>query len=184
MKNFVISLSTFIVCNVSLIYAQETKPLEPYFTKDGKVEQFEKATAKMEAKAVGMGYGGVNNYLTVFNSKKSAVRFKQNEIPKFYITLPDNASSESITIVKADKVKESKTYRRFVQSGVSMGGTKDMSSYQLVLPLKNSGNGSYEIVVPQDIEAGEYSFVISSSTQYDPFVSPLEKKIFCFAIEP
>lgn len=47
--------------------------------KVGKVEQFEKATAKMEAKAIGMGYGEVNNYLTVFNSKKSTIRFKMNK---------------------------------------------------------------------------------------------------------
>ncbi|PQA93399.1 hypothetical protein SAMN05421796_105132 [Chryseobacterium piscicola] len=184
MKKFVKILSTIILFSFSIFHAQQIKVLEPYYLKDGKSEQFEKATAKIEAKAIGMGYGGVNNYLTIFNSKHSTVRFKNNEIPKFYIKLPDNAFSESITIVKADKVKESKTYRRFVQSGVSAGGTKDMSKYQIVLPLKTTENSVYEIIIPQNLEAGEYSFVINSGVQYDPFTNPMEKKLFCFAIEP
>ncbi len=169
--------------SVSLVFAQEIKPLEPYYTINGKNEVFEKATAKMESKAVGMGYGGVNSYLTVFNSKSSATRFKTNEIPKIYIKLPENVFTENITIVKADKVKESKTYRRFVQSGVSAGGTKDMSKYQILLPLKSIGNGISEIIIPQDIEEGEYSFVINGAAQYDPFAGVMEKKIFCFGID-
>lgn len=184
MKKFVKILSAVSLFSISILCAQEIRVLEPYYLKEGKPEQFEKATAKIEAKAVGMGYGGVNNYLTVFNSKSSTVRFKNNEIPKLYIKLPDNASSESITVVKADKLKESKTYRRFVQSGVSAGGAKDMSKYQIVLPLKNTENNVYEIVIPQNLESGEYSFVISSAVQYDPFANPMEKKLFCFAIEP
>lgn len=184
MKKIVKSLSTISLFSLAILHAQEIKVLEPYYLKQGKPEQFEKASAKIEAKAVGMGYGGVNSYLTIFNSKHSTVRFKNNEIPKFYIKLPDNVSSESITIVKADKVKESKTYRRFVQSGISAGGTKDMSKYQIVLPLKNTEKGIYEIIIPQNLEAGEYSFSINASLQYDPFVNPMEKKLFCFAVEP
>ncbi len=59
-----------------------------------------------------------------------------------------------------------------------------MSKYQIVLPLKNTENGIYEIIIPQNLEAGEYSFIINSGVQYDPFTNPMEKKLFCFAIEP
>lgn len=183
MKKNASILSIVAICTVSVIQAQEIKPLEPYYlSSNGKIEQFEKASAKMETKAIGMGYGGANTYLTIFKNPNSSVRFKNNEIPKFFIKLPSNAVSESINIVKADKVK-GKTYRRFVQQGFASGGAKDMSKYHISLPLIKTANDGYEISVPQNLEPGEYSFLISASTTYDPFANPLEKKIYCFAIE-
>ena len=57
MKNCKI-LSTVSMFSLSIFHAQEIKVLEPYYLKDGKLEQFEKATAKLKLKAIGMGYGG------------------------------------------------------------------------------------------------------------------------------
>ena len=59
-----------------------------------------------------------------------------------------------------------------------------MSKYKIVLPLKTQKTESMKLLFPQNLEAGEYSFVISSGVQYDPFANPMEKKLFCFAIEP
>lgn len=90
---------------------------------------FEKVGAKMEAKSIGMGYGGVNTYYTIFDSPTSSVRFHHDSIPQFIITVdPGTDVFEMVLIVKADVVKN-KTYRRFVKSGISMAGSKDMSAY-------------------------------------------------------
>lgn len=114
------------------IKAQEVqKNFVPYFMKDGKVESFERKGAKIEAKAIGFGYGGVNQYLTIFNSKYSNVRFKSNDVPKFIMSLDEGIDPLDIVIIsKADVVKKRKKYRRFIQKGNSMGGgSKDISQH-------------------------------------------------------
>ena len=70
-----------------------------------------------------MGYGGVNSYHTILNSKNSSVRFSSGRIPKFIIEIEDNTETfELVVIVKADVTNRITTYRRFLQSGAGRLG--------------------------------------------------------------
>jgi hypothetical protein len=155
----------------------------PMYIKNDSTYFFEKVGSKMESKAIGMGYGGMNSYYTIFNSPTSSVRFKQNEIPTFIITVdPGTDVFEMILIVKADVVKN-KTYRRFVKSGVAAGGSKDMSAYQIKPELKQLDKNKYQIVLPP-LAAGEYAFMpIFKGTQGQSIRTASGSiRLFCFGI--
>lgn len=144
---------------------------------------FEKVGATMEAKAIGMGYGGVNSYFTIFNSPTSNVRFSKESLPQFIITVdPGTDVFDMILIVKADVVKN-KTYRRFVKSGSSMAGSKDMSAYQFKPEMKLIGTDKYQIVLPK-LEAGEYAFMpIYMGAQANSITTPSGNyRIYCFGV--
>ena len=157
--------------------------LTPQYLKNDSLMNFEKVGAKMESKAIGMGYGGVNSYFTIFDSPKSSVHFHHDSIPKFIITVdPGTDVFEMVLIVKADVVKN-KTYRRFVKSGISMAGSKDMSSHQVIPELKLIGTDKYQIILPK-LEAGEYAFMpIYKGSQATSITTPSGNyRIYCFGI--
>lgn len=155
----------------------------PFYIKGDSMKAFEKVGAKMEAKSIGMGYGGVNTYYTIFDSPSSSVRFHHDSIPQFIITVdPGTDVFEMVLIVKADVVKN-KTYRRFVKSGISMAGSKDMSAHQVKPELKLIGTDKYQIILPK-LEAGEYAFMpIYKGTQANSISTPSGNyRIYCFGI--
>ena len=156
----------------------------PFYVKGDSLKPFEKVGAKMEAKSIGMGYGGVNTYYTIFDKPLSPVRFHHDSIPQFIITVdPGTDVFEMILIVKADVVKN-KTYRRFVSSGVSMAGSKDMSAYQVKPELKLVGADKYLIILPK-LAAGEYAFMpIYKGAQASSITTPSGNyRIYCFGIK-
>ncbi|WP_299188393.1 hypothetical protein [uncultured Aquimarina sp.] len=169
------------------IKAQEVeKNFVPYFMKDGKVESFERKGAKIEAKAIGFGYGGVNQYLTIFNSKYSNVRFKSNDVPKFIMSLDEGIDPLDIVIIsKADVVKKRKKYRRFIQKGNSMGGgSKDISQHLIVPELKKIDENLYEIIMPS-LVPGEYAFqpIYKGVEANNIMGTSGEVRIYCFGID-
>jgi len=156
----------------------------PFYMENDSIKSFEKVGAKLEAKVIGMGYGGVNSYYTVFNSPHSSLSFKRDSIPRFVITTDPGADVfEMVLIVKADVVKN-KTYRRFVKGGQSMGGSKDMGAYQIVPELKQIAKDRYQIVLPQ-MAPGEYAFMpIYKGNQANNIrTSSGNYKLYCFGIK-
>ncbi|PCH71697.1 MAG: hypothetical protein COC06_00160 [Bacteroidales bacterium] len=176
-----------ILSSVSILFAQEVeKSFVPYYIENGNVLNFERIGAKMEAKAIGFGYGGVNTYLTVFNSKNSSVRFTKNETLKFIIKIDEGTDVlELISIVKADVVKKKKTYRRFVQGGNSMVGTKDMSKYFIIPKLREIANNLYEIIIDEEFKPGEYAFqpIYKGVEATNINSSSGSVRIYCFGID-
>ncbi len=150
-----------LVFSVKMCAQDVEKSFVPYYLNDGKAQNFERIGAKTEAKAIGYaGFGGVNNYLTVFNSKYSEVRFNRGAIPKFIIRVDKGTDVfELVVISKADVVKKKKTYRRFINGGSSYGGgSKDLSKYITIPKLKKIKGNMYEIVINEELESGEYAF--------------------------
>jgi len=76
MKKQTLLLALFILLTSQLFSQIPAMTFTPYYTKKDSSKQFEKIGANLEAKAIGMGYGGYNNYYTIQNSPKSSVRFK------------------------------------------------------------------------------------------------------------
>lgn len=167
------------------IFGQEVdKKFTPYYLINGKVENFEKAGAKSEAKSIGMGYGGVNSYHTILNSKNSSVRFSSVRIPKFIIEIEDNTETyELVVIVKADVTNRKKTYRRFVQSGAGLGGSKDLSEHFYIPNLKKIEGNLYEMTFEQDLPPGEYSFKSIPISGKNYMTSSGKILTFCFGID-
>ncbi len=190
-------MKTKILFYLFILFSYFTTPLlsqkteqkfVPYYIKNNKVESFERIGAKIEAKSIGYGgYGGINQYLTVFNSKHSDVRFKKNELPKFIIEVDEHTDIfELVIISKADPVKKKKTYRRFIQKGSSYGGgAKDLSKYLTIPDIKKIKNNLYEITFSQPLEQGEYSFLpIYKGLQAGNIISTTgNQRIYCFGID-
>lgn len=184
-------LSTLILtffCSVSIWSQKVEKTFVPYYLQEGKVESFEVASSKIEAKAIGYGgFGGVNNYLTVFNSKTSPLRFKVGELPKFVIEVDEDVDVfELVVISKADKVKKKKTYRRFIQAGSSYGGgAKDLSKYVFIPTLKKIKGNLYEMLLDRALDPGEYSFlpIFKGAEAANLMTTSKSMKIYCFGID-
>ncbi|WP_139195700.1 hypothetical protein [Aquimarina amphilecti] len=172
---------------LSGVKAQDVeKNFVPYYMKDGEVALFERKGAKIEAKAIGFGYGGVNQYLTIFNSKYSSVRFQSNAVPKFVMSLDEGIDPFDIIIIsKADVVKKRKKYRRFIQKGNSMGGgSKDISQHLIIPELKKINKNLYEVMMPS-LAPGEYAFQpIYKGTEANNIMGTSgEVRIYCFGID-
>ncbi|MDH7444832.1 hypothetical protein [Aquimarina sp. 2201CG14-23] len=170
------------------IQAQEVeKDFVPYYVKDGNVESFERKGAKIEAKAIGFGYGGVNQYLTIFNSKYSDVRFKSGDTPKFIMSLEEGTDPLDLVIItKADVVKKRKKYRRFIQKGNSMGGgNKDISQHLIFPELKKIEGNLYEIILPASLSPGEYAFqpIYKGKEANNIMATSGAVRIYCFGID-
>src|SRR5579872_6579578 len=99
MKLFLLSVAFSIYSCLSCI-AQDTTPepdfsQKPYYLKDGKLAEFEKADANLERKVKGMGYGGVEFFYSVAGLKSSA-RFASSSIPKIIVKTEDNSDPTEI----------------------------------------------------------------------------------------
>lgn len=187
MKKVFLSLATIFI--IQYAFSQEVEQeFVPYYFQDDTVQKFERIGAKIEARSIGYGgYGGINNYLTVFDSKYSDVRFDSYDIPKFIIKLDDYTDAlELVVISKADQVKKKKTYRRFIQGGRAYGGgNKDLSKYILVPTLKKIKGNLYEIILEEELEPGEYAFQpIFKGRQAGNILSTSGKtRIYCFGVD-
>jgi len=180
---------TLSLCIISFIISAQSleKSFTPYYLQNDKIVEFERVGAKMESKAIGFGYGGVNSYYTIFNSKNSSTQFKSNELPKFLIKTEDNTEVlELVVLTKADVVKKSKTYRRFVISGqnIMFAGAKDFSDLKILPTLKEIDTNLYEMVFNKDLEPGEYTFMpIFKGQQSSNLTTSTGKTIlYCFGI--
>ncbi|MFD2726639.1 hypothetical protein [Hyunsoonleella rubra] len=187
-KHLSFSLLLLLTFNLSSFCQEVEKTFVPYIMIDGKIENFERATSKMESKAIGFGYGGANTYLTIFNSKNSPVRFKSSDLPKFIIQLDKGTDPLDLVVIsKADVVKKRKTYRRFVQQGVNGfgGGAKDMSNYFTIPKLKKIKENLYEMVFEKPFEPGEYSFLpIYKGIEAGNIMTTSNGfRIYCFGID-
>ena len=175
----------FIIFTITITAQEPEKTFVPYYIVDGQISEFEKAGAKIEAKSIGFGYGGVNSYYTIFKSKNSTVQFKSTEIPKFIIKTDANTETfELVIVTKADVVKKKKTYRRFVIRGNAIGGAKDFSDIKFTPTLKKISDNLYEIVFNKPLVPGEYSFSpIYKGLQAGNIMTSTGKTIlYCFGV--
>jgi hypothetical protein len=170
--------------NLSTNTSGSTTNFTPFYIIGDSLSPFEKVGAKLESKVIGMGYGGVNSYYTVFNSPHSPLCFNRDSIPDFVITVdPGTDVFEMVMIIKADAVKN-KTYRRFVKGGQSMAGTKDMGAYQIIPELKLIGKDKYQIMLPS-MTQGEYAFmpILKGSQGNSIRTASGNYRLYCFGIK-
>jgi len=152
--------------------------LRPYIVEsDSVLKTFERADAHLDIKVKGLGYGGSETYYTAFKPN-SDVRFSKNALPKIIIKIDGNIDpSDQISLSKAIVKKDR---RRFLQASMALGGkSRDVSSYYVNLEFKIIRDGIYELILPSDIQTGEYAFMPPVYDGGNYFKS----KIYCFGID-
>lgn len=182
MKNIILISAILISGFGSTLFAQSFPDPEfssrPYFIEnDSTLKTLEKTEAKYEIKIKSMGYGGSEVYYTAFKSR-SEIRFSKVSLPKLVIKIESDIDpSDIVTLAKAIVLNDR---RRFVQSSMALGGkTRDLSKYYVMLEFKKIQEEIYEIILPKNMEAGEYAFM--------PIIfdagNILKQKIYCFGVD-
>ncbi|MEN0081116.1 hypothetical protein [Flavobacterium lindanitolerans] len=150
----------------------------PYLWQDKKLTDLERVDAQFDTKAKGLGYGGVDTYYTVFTGK-SDIRFSKEKLPIFVVKVDKGIDPAEVYSVLKAKVKKNK--RSFLIGSYAMGGkAKDTGKEKIKITYKKLKDGIYEISLPSDIAAGEYSFVPNST---EGMSAGNKMKITCFGID-
>ncbi len=167
------------------IFAQKLPEIEftgrPYvLTENGELENLERADAQVDIKVKALGYGGSETYYTVF-SPASSINFAKNNLPKIIIKLEGNVDPAEVVVLSKAIVKKER--RRFLQGSNSLvGKARNISDSFISLDFKKLEEGVYQIMLPENMEAGEYGFmpVINNGKS---LLGNSMVKINCFSVE-
>ena len=175
-------LVTLVTSSFSQSFPDPEFSLRPYFLLgDNTLKNFERADVLIDIKMKAMGYGGAEIYNTAL-SPKSDVRFSKDAIPKIIVKIGLNVDPADIISLSLGEVKKDR--RRFLQSSMALGGkARDVSLYNVPLDFKKISEGIYEIVLPSNIQAGEYAFSSINDGSANPLVKTTKVKISCFGID-
>lgn len=182
MKKLLIVI-TFICVHLSL-YSQTVPTPEfssrPYILdQSGSLINMERADAIYEEKYKALGYGGSDCILSV-SPTKSNMRFKIGSFPKLIIKVDNNTDpSELFTLAAA---KKSRNKREFVLSNKAYltNRKRHVKEDLIELRFQNIHDGIYEIILPDNIEPGEYAFIPNSGIQEN---NSQKIKLTCFGID-
>ena len=176
-------LVTSVITSFSQSFPDPEFSSKPYILlEDNTLKNFERADAQMDFKIKAMGYGGSEIYITAF-SPTSDVRFSKNVMPKIIVKIAFNVDPADLISLTLGEVKKDR--RRFLQSSIALGGkARDVSWNNVPLDFKKIREGIYEIVLPSNIQAGEYAFRPINDGSGNPIGSYTTKvKISCFGID-
>lgn len=143
-------------------YAQKLPEIEftgrPYiWSNNGELKSLERVDAQVDVKVKALGYGGSETYYTVF-SPASDVIFTKNNLPKIIIKLDGNTDPAEVVVLSKATVKKER--RRFLQGSMSLvGKARNISGSFIALDFKKLQEGVYQIILPENIEEGEYGFM-------------------------
>ncbi|MEC7262419.1 MAG: hypothetical protein VXW38_01690 [Bacteroidota bacterium] len=154
----------------------------PYFlVEDGKLADMERVDAQMDYKVKALGYGGTDIYFTVF-SPSSPITFEIGTLPKIIIRVEENVDpSEIVTLSKAVLKKDR---RRFLQGSMAFGGkARDVSDSFVQIEFEMIDKGLYQIVLPGELEPGEYGFVPIVNNANPLTGMKTTVKVSCFSIQ-
>jgi hypothetical protein len=187
MKKIIFTIAILISGFSSNLMAQSFPDPEfssrPYILEANKtLKNLERADAQIETKMVGMGYGGVETYFTAFEPE-SDVRLSMNSLPKLIIKVEGNVDPSEIISLSEAEVKRDR--RRFLQSSRGIRGrARDVSDTYIKLEFKKIRDGIFEVVLPSDIQPGEYAFMpINSGGSNSSQTYNSKVKISCFGID-
>lgn len=155
--------------------------LRPYsLLANNTLADLDRTDAQLDTKIKGMGYGGLEYFFTAF-TPASTVRFSKNNIPVLLFKADPGIDPAEILSLAKGEVKKDR--RRFIQGSMKLTGkTRDVGDAYMGLSFIKLKDDLYQIVLPEDIEKGEYAFMpINSSAS--PFTAGSKVRIACFAIE-
>jgi hypothetical protein len=183
MKTKLLLLLLFVAFNSA---AQKLANIEfsgrPYIlVNSNTLKDFERADAQFETKIKALGYKGSETFYTVF-SPKSEISFSKELLPKIIIKMDDNIDPSDV--VKLSKAVIKKDRRRFIlESQQLLGKARDISDAYIKLDFKKLEDNVYEVILPKDIEIGEYAFLPINASEGNALTSyRASVKITCFSI--
>jgi hypothetical protein len=187
MKKIIFTIAILISGISSSLMAQSFPDPEfssrPYILDaNNTLKNLERADAQIETKAVGMGYGGFETYYTAFEPE-SDVRLSMNSLPKIIIKIEGNIDPSEVISLSEAEVRRDR--RRFLQNSSGIRGrARDISYTFIKLEFKKIRNGIFEVILPSDIQPGEYAFmpiISGGSNSIQTYYSKV--KISCFGID-
>lgn len=153
---------------------------KPFYFRDGKLLEFEKADATMEKKLKGMGYGGVEYFYSVDGSK-SSVRFASPSNPIIIIKMEDNSDPvETFSLCVAEGKKSSRRFRAMKMG--ALGSVKSINDNKYKITSKKLRNQVFEITIEGTLSIGEFALIPYTSEATMKALSTATK-IFCFGID-
>ena len=144
---------------------------------DSSLKNFERPDALYMQRVKGFGgYGGNEKYYEVA-SPKSEIVFSKNAIPKIIIKVTGNIDvTEQLFLCKGEVKKKRRVFVTIAHSFVNQ--KKDISNSNIKLEFRKIKDGIFEIILPNNIESGEYAFLPLFSMEN----INAQKKISCFGI--
>lgn len=162
MKKLLFTFFIFILILGTTLKAQKLGTPEfafrPYIVEmNNNLTSLENADGKLETKFLGMGYGGAETYYSA-KLPKSTTRISKSSMPKIIVKIIGGVDPSQY--IKLSKAEIKKGNRKFMQNKTSFGGgNKDLSDTFIKLDFKKIRNEIYEIILPSNIEIGEYGFI-------------------------
>ena len=184
MKTFLTSITFSTLIFMSSL-AQEVVPepdfsQKPYYFKDGKLNEFEKADATLERKVKGMGYGGVEFFYSVAGLKSTA-RFITSSIPKIIVKTEDNSDpTEMLLVCVGETKKDNRRFKSFKMG--TFGGTKGISDNRIKLTVRKIRDKVFEISVDQPLPTGEYA-ILPFAKEVTASAATTGVKVNCFGVD-
>ncbi len=173
MKKLILTFVIFISTLGTTLKAQDSETPEfafrPYILEtSNNLKSLENADGKLESKLLGMGYGGSEMYYSA-KLPKSTIRISKSSLPKIIVKI--NGGVDPLHYIKLSKAEIKKGSRKFMQNRTYFGGaSKDLNDTFIKIEFKKIRNEIYEIILPNNIEIGEYGFISNGF-------------VYCFGIE-
>ncbi len=127
-------------------------------------------------------FRGSESYYSTFEPA-SPIRFTKQNLPVLIVKLEGNIDpletiSIAIGIVKKDR-------RSFKISSRKFGGkTNEIDNSFLSFEIKKIRNNIYQLILPSNIEVGEYAFMPIINTSDLNSLLTSSQKLSCFGIDP
>jgi hypothetical protein len=126
------------------------------------LKNLEKASAEVDIKIKGLGYGGSETYLKI-SGKESSVTLEGGQAT-FVVKLPD-ADTDPTTYVELYKFDSDKDRRRVkIGSRKMLGKTRNVDIPNVDLTFSKITSGCYLITVTQPLKKGSYGFVVDPAS--------------------
>ncbi len=126
------------------------------------LRNLEKATAEVDIKIKGLGYGGSESFFKV-SGKESSIVLESGQA-FFVVKLPD-ADTDPTTYVELYKFESDKDRRRVkIGSRKLLGKTRNVEIPNVNLSFSKISAGCYLITVAQILKKGNYGFVIDPAS--------------------
>ena len=155
----------------------------PYYLDGNTLKNLERIDATYDMKIKGI-YRGSEQYLTAFNPE-STLQFKENNLPRIFIKITGEV--DPYDIIDFSKAIEKNDRRRFKVGDRKLGGkAKDITENFIQLDFVQIRDGLYEIIIPSNLEVGEYGFlpILEGNNSLFSGSSSSSTKINCFGVAP
>ena len=158
---------------------------QPYYLESNNtLSKVERGEASVEAKIKGMGYGGYEMMYTLEEAKSEKRLTRENDF-KFIVKLDTDEDPEEIISVSKATIKKGRRLFKMM-SRTMTGKNRKSEAPKIKVTVNKVRDNIFEIVLPSDLEPGEYAFMPFDTQKLNGSVGvgySATVKLYCFAID-